>query len=130
MNPYELAMKMYFVVVDNGKPSFEGLLAVAKQLYPPEGDRAPLTATQLVCTFDAREWVHAFVQGNRSFDRETLLGWFANALQCGYDEHARRAQQWRPRFAALPTYIEEIDHYVWLRYYYVSDGGDRRVTQP
>lgn len=47
-------------------------------------------------SFDARDWAKAFVERVRAnprlaTDEGTMLGWFANALMRGYDEHARRA---------------------------------------
>ena len=43
-------------------------------------------------SFDARDWAVAFLRAypNTGLDEETMLGWFANALMRGYDEHAKR----------------------------------------
>ena len=45
-------------------------------------------------SFDARDWAKAFIDifGNRKqdIDEEAMMGWFANAIMRGYDEHARR----------------------------------------
>lgn len=46
-------------------------------------------------SFDARDWAAAFVERSRedpafAQDEGTMLGWFANALMRGYDEHARQ----------------------------------------
>lgn len=54
--------------------------------FPPGGE--------ILKSFDARDWARAFVahaQWNPAIplDEETMTGWFANALMCGYDEHAR-----------------------------------------
>lgn len=48
-------------------------------------------------SFDARVWATAFVQTVRenpsiATDEDTMLGWFANALMRGWDEHARRTE--------------------------------------
>lgn len=42
-------------------------------------------------SFDARDWAAAFIAKNPNcgVDEETMLGWFANALMRGFDEHAR-----------------------------------------
>lgn len=47
-------------------------------------------------SFDARDWAAAFVARVKenpgiASDEATMLGWFANALMRGYDEHAVRA---------------------------------------
>jgi hypothetical protein len=45
-------------------------------------------------SFDARDWAAAFMRqfGDRKheIDEGLMLGWFANAIMCGWDEHARR----------------------------------------
>lgn len=41
-------------------------------------------------SFDARDWAEAFCKRNPAVDEETMLGWFANALMRGFDEHASR----------------------------------------
>jgi len=46
-------------------------------------------------SFDARVWARAFVEHvaaspTLATDEATMIGWFANALMRGWDEHARR----------------------------------------
>lgn len=53
------------------------------------------TTTDFTQSFDARDWAAAFVQHVQAnpeiaTDESTMLGWFANAIMRGYDEHARR----------------------------------------
>jgi hypothetical protein len=48
-------------------------------------------------SFDARDWAKAFVEHVRAnpsiaTDQGTMLGWFANAIMRGYDEHDRRSR--------------------------------------
>lgn len=55
-----------------------------------------MTDTTFSQSFDAQDWARAFVERVRenpsiATDEATMLGWFANALMRGYDEHARRA---------------------------------------
>lgn len=52
--------------------------------------------TSFTQSFDAMDWARAFVAIARenpaiATDEGTMVGWFANALMRGYDEHARRA---------------------------------------
>lgn len=41
-------------------------------------------------SFDARDWAEAFCQRFPSVSQDDALGWFANALMRGFDEHAAR----------------------------------------
>lgn len=46
-------------------------------------------------SFDARDWAKAFMKANPraivgDVTEEDMIGWFANALMRGYDEHASR----------------------------------------
>ena len=43
-------------------------------------------------SFDAMDWAKAFCKINPTcgLDESTMVGWFANALMRGYDEHASR----------------------------------------
>lgn len=46
-------------------------------------------------SFDAKDWAEAFVdlvkrKPEIATDEATMIGWFANALMRGWDEHARR----------------------------------------
>lgn len=41
-------------------------------------------------TFDARDWAADFKKHFPDADEELMLGWFANALMRGWDEHAHR----------------------------------------
>ena len=50
---------------------------------------------EILKSFDARDWAKAFVahvNANPSIptDEATMVGWFASALMCGYDECKRR----------------------------------------
>ncbi len=47
---------------------------------------------EILRSFDARDWARAFVahvtaKPSIATDEETMIGWFANALMRGYDEH-------------------------------------------
>ena len=42
-------------------------------------------------SFDARDWAEAFCKIHPAMDEGTMIGWFANALMRGFDEHASRA---------------------------------------
>lgn len=49
-------------------------------------------------SFDASKWAAAFVKTVRinpalATDEGAMIGWFANALMRGYDEHARRVDE-------------------------------------
>jgi hypothetical protein len=51
--------------------------------------------TKFAESFDARDWASAFVYRARrdplfATDEGTVIGWFANALMRGFDEHANR----------------------------------------
>lgn len=51
--------------------------------------------SKLPRSFDARDWASEWLEivtKNPSipFDEGTMIGWFSNALMCGYDEHERR----------------------------------------
>ena len=55
-----------------------------------------MSDTSFTQSFDAAVWAKAFVEHvNRNpsiaTDEGTMIGWFANALMRGYDEHARRS---------------------------------------
>ena len=48
-------------------------------------------------TFDAQTWARSFNEtlvalGHPPHDEEWLIGWFANAIMCGYDECSRRQE--------------------------------------
>lgn len=54
------------------------------------------TNTEFTKSFDATDWAKAFVAHVRekpsiATDEMTMVGWFANAIMRGYDEHARRS---------------------------------------
>lgn len=38
---------------------------------------------------NAQRWAREFCKLNTASDEGTMLGWFANAIMCGYDHHAR-----------------------------------------
>ncbi len=42
-------------------------------------------------SFDARDWAEAFCKKWPGVDQDVMLGWFANALMRGWDEHAARS---------------------------------------
>lgn len=42
-------------------------------------------------SFDAKDWAEAFHKRFPAVPVDDALGWFANALMRGYDEHAARA---------------------------------------
>jgi hypothetical protein len=47
-------------------------------------------------SFDARDWAKAFLKayeaGSDDFlSEDNMIGWFANALMRGYDEHAKQS---------------------------------------
>lgn len=44
-------------------------------------------------SFDAMDWAKAFNQRFPSVPIDDALGWFANALMRGYDEHAARVSK-------------------------------------
>jgi len=44
-------------------------------------------------TFDSYAWADAWLEACKTnpmlaYDREAMMGWFANAIMRGYDEHA------------------------------------------
>lgn len=41
-------------------------------------------------SFDALDWAKAFCQRHPTVQVDDALGWFANALMRGFDEHASR----------------------------------------
>lgn len=47
-------------------------------------------------SFDARDWAEAFckIQAAKgiAIDEDVMIGWFANALMRGFDEHAARSR--------------------------------------
>jgi len=48
------------------------------------------TAVKLLSTMDAQVWAKEFIKiikkhPNIPLDEETMIGWFANAIMCGYD---------------------------------------------
>lgn len=66
-------------------------------------------------SFDARVWARAFLDTVREHpevptDEQTMLGWFANALMRGYDEHTWKMQRDSAALAALagPLAAEEL----------------------
>lgn len=57
-----------------------------------------MITTDFTQSFDARDWAAAFVahvQANPAIatDEGTMIGWFANAIMRGYDEHARKLRE-------------------------------------
>lgn len=49
-------------------------------------------------SFDAKDWAESFCAtaaklGHPGIDEGWMIGWFANALMRGYDEHARRVSK-------------------------------------
>jgi hypothetical protein len=41
-------------------------------------------------SFDAQDWAKAFCKINPGVPEDVMIGWFANALMRGFDEHAAR----------------------------------------
>ncbi len=41
-------------------------------------------------SFDAQDWAKAFCKINPGVPEDVMIGWFANALMRGFDEHAKR----------------------------------------
>jgi hypothetical protein len=70
-------------VQDDG---LDGMLAYALAIQNPSRD----DPTWPLPSFDARDWAEAFCKAFPGHDEGTMLGWFANALMRGYDEHAMR----------------------------------------
>lgn len=70
----------------------DGMLAYALAIRNPDRNNPnwPLPS------FDAKDWAEAFCKtaeklGHPGIDEDWVMGWFANALMRGYDEHAMRA---------------------------------------
>ncbi len=56
-----------------------------------------MTEANLISSFDARDWAKEFVaiakeNPSIALDEGAMIGWFANALMCGYDTHARKLE--------------------------------------
>jgi len=71
----------------------EALAVEAEEGYDPmaEEEYDP-TASMLHQTNDAQVWAREFmkrVEQGCVIDEGMMLGWFANALMCGWDHHAR-----------------------------------------
>jgi len=78
-------------MVDEHNSEPDGMLAYYQSIKNPSRDDPhwPLPS------FDARDWAQAFNEtavklGGTAMDEGWLIGWFANALMRGYDEHAMR----------------------------------------
>lgn len=87
---------------EQGTPTARFMLSLVNALLAA-ADEKPLD-TAFTQSFEARDWATAFVkhvERNPSIatDPDTMLGWFANAIMRGFDEHARRAE--KPAEAAL-----------------------------
>ena len=82
-----------------------------KELAPPRDlikaidevtpEKINLDDNSFTLSFDAAQWAKAFVQHvwankNIPYDEGCMVGWFANALMRGYDEHA-----WKHQIQAL-----------------------------
>jgi hypothetical protein len=65
----------------------DGMLAYAIAIANPSRDDPnwPLPS------FDARDWAEAFCKRHPDIDEAVMIGWFANALMRGFDEHGMRA---------------------------------------
>jgi len=51
-----------------------------------------MDANDLHKTMDAQVWARVFMEYSKrygSFDEDAMLGWFANAIMCGWDHHAK-----------------------------------------
>lgn len=83
-------------------------LEAAAPSDPPENaapQASPSVASETTRTFDARTWAKSFNEtlvklGHQPHDEGWLIGWFANAIMCGYDEAHRQASADTPRGAA------------------------------
>lgn len=53
------------------------------------------TPIDLHKTFDARDWASEFCRIHPGSDYELMLGWFANALMAGWDEHRFRGVEYK-----------------------------------
>lgn len=88
----------YFVLYDDTYQSFspaqafeEGYTQIREDAFPAKGDpNWPLPS------FDAQDWAEAFCKQHPQVSVEDALGWFANALMCGFDEHAWRQKKKDP----------------------------------
>jgi len=78
---------------------------------------APLpSGSDILKSFDARDWAKAFVEHVRQIpgiatDEETMVGWFANALMRGYDERAhweRAPVETTSAGKELPPHLQEL----------------------
>ena len=60
-------------------------------------------------SFDARDWAAAFCKINPNGPGEdVMIGWFANALMRGFDEHAARQQrEAKPTVADLEALLSD-----------------------
>jgi hypothetical protein len=54
-------------------------------------------------SFDAMDWAKAFCKRYPQMDEGLMLGWFANALMRGFDEHAVRTQRSAARRGFIPA---------------------------
>lgn len=75
---------------------------------PPQAPETPLDVT-FTRSFDARDWAEAFVAHVQRYpgiptDVDTMIGWFANAIMRGFDEHRWRQER---EAAAVPASREE-----------------------
>ena len=54
---------------------------------------------KLHSTMDAAVWAATFMETQRKhgpLDEASMLGWFANAIMCGWDHHAQRYGEGEP----------------------------------
>ena len=86
-------------------------------------------------SFDARDWAKEFMRCNHqvagnpmvAVDEETMVGWFANALMRGYDEHRWKTERESPPTG--PSDLERLETTVRLhREWAAKNIGDLRET--
>ena len=74
----------YPIILNGDHAEFEAEHAGAK---PEDRPDWPLPS------FDAQDWAKEFCRINPTMDEGTMVGWFANALMRGFDEHAARHKE-------------------------------------
>lgn len=69
--------------------------------------------TKLPESFDARDWAEEFVRIAKQNphipqDEECIIGWFANALMRGFDEHGSRIAKEENGFIYCQIFKQEV----------------------
>lgn len=60
--------------------------------------------------FDAQAWAKEFKKINPEADESIMLGWFANAIMCGYDHASRKQNSKLERAKAALEFYANGDH--------------------